>query len=42
MPWFCLTTGWRKRTVRLISYIIPRRSLYVNSAEELTLCSIFY
>lgn len=33
MPWFCLKTGWRKRTVRLIGYIIPRRTAYVNSTE---------
>ena len=35
MPWFCLKTGWRKRTVRLIGYIIPRRNVYVNSTEAL-------
>ena len=33
MPWFCLKTGWRKRTVRLIDYIILRLSAYVNSTE---------
>jgi hypothetical protein len=37
MPWFCLTTGWRKRTVCLIGYIIPRRNAHVNPNEALKL-----
>ena len=36
MPWFCLTTGWRKRTVCLVDYIIPLDNVFVNSSEMLT------